>query len=84
MEFRIDVISVEEEVVVHVAGRLAGDAVTQLRAASDAIEGDFVLDLSKLLLTDDAGIALLHEIAERGTPVRGASPFVRLLLDDGS
>jgi anti-anti-sigma regulatory factor len=84
VEFRIDVTSDEEEVVVHVAGRLAGDAVPQLRTSSDSIEGAFVLDLSKLLIADDAGIAIIREIAERGSQVRGSSPFVQLLLDDGT
>ena len=84
MELRIDVTSEGQEVVVHVAGRLAGDAVPQLRVSSDSIEGAFVLDLSELLLADDAGVAVIREIAERGAQVHGASPFVQLLLDDGT
>jgi len=59
----------------------SGAAVAQLRKACDPIEGSFVLDLSNLLFADDAGIDVIHTIVEEGAGVRGASPFVQLLLD---
>lgn len=81
MEIRIDITSEGPETVVRVAGRLAGVAVAQLRKACDPIEGAFVLDLSNLLFADDAGIDVIHTIVEEGAEVRGASPFIQLLLE---
>ena len=83
MEIRIDITSEGPETVVHIAGRLSGVAVAQLRKACDPIEGAFVIDLSNLLFADDAGIDVVRKLCEKGTEVRGASPFIQLLLDNG-
>ena len=82
MEIRIDITSEGPETIVRIAGRLAGDAVAHFRKACDPIEGAFVLDLSNLLFADDAGIDVIRTLGEKGAEVRGASPFVQLLLDD--
>ena len=81
MEIRIDITAEGIETVVHVAGRLSGRAVAQLREASDQIEDAFVLDLSDLRFADDAGIDIIRTLDEKGAEVRGTSPFVQLLLD---
>jgi anti-anti-sigma regulatory factor len=81
MTIRIDVSNEGPEVIVCLAGRLSGDASEQLRDTCDAIEEVFVLDLSKLLFTDDAGIDVLRVINEQGTQIRGASPFIQLLAN---
>ena len=82
MEIRIDINAEGPETVVHVAGRLSGRAVTQFRQACDPIEDAFVLDLSDLLFADAAGIDVIRTTVEKGTEIRGASPFVQLLLED--
>ena len=82
MEIRIDITSEGPETVVYIVGRLCGTAVAQLRKACDPIEGAFVVDLSNLLFADDAGIHAIRAIVDTGAHVRGASPFVQLLLDD--
>ena len=82
MEIRIDIKAKGTETVVHVAGRLSGRAVTQFRQACDPIENAFVLDLSDLLFADATGIDIIRTIVEKGAEVRGASPFVQLLLKD--
>jgi len=82
MEIRIDIKAEGPETVVHVAGRLSGGAVAQLREACDPIEDAFVLDLSNLLFADATGIDIIRTIVEKGAEVRGASPFVQLLLED--
>ncbi len=83
MEIRIDITSEGPETVVYIIGRLSGAAVAELRKACDPIEGVFLLDLSNLLLADDAGIDVIRKLCEKGTEVRGASPFIQLLLDNG-
>ena len=82
MGFRIDITSEGPETVVYIVGRLSGAAVAQLRKVCDPIEGAFVLELSNLMFADDAGIDVIHMIAEEGAEIRGASPFVELLLND--
>ena len=82
MTIRIDVNSEGPEVVVYLAGRLSGEASEQLRDTCDAINGAFVLDLSKLLFTDDAGIDVLRVISEQGAQIRGASQFIQLLANE--
>ena len=81
MAIRIDIKLDRQEVVVHLAGRLSGDAVTQLRNACSPIEGAFALDLSQLLFADDAGIDVIQAIDKQGAKIRGASPFIQLLVD---
>ena len=83
MEIRIDITSEGPETVVYIIGRLSGAAVAELRKACDPIEGAFLLDLSNLLLADDAGIDVIRKLCEKGAEVRGASPFIQLLLDNG-
>ena len=82
MTIRIDVNSEGPEVVVYLVGRLSGDASEQLRDTCDSIDGAFVLDLSKLLFSDDTGIDVIRAISEQGTKIRGASKFIQLLTND--
>jgi anti-anti-sigma regulatory factor len=82
MEIRIDIKAEGPKTVVHVAGRLSGRAVAQFSEACDPIEDAFVLDLSDLLFADATGIDVIQTTVEKGAEVRGASPFVQLLLKD--
>ena len=81
MEIRIDIESEGPDVVFHVAGRLAGPAITQLEDACEPIEGHYVLDLSNLIFADDAGTEAIRLLCQRGAEIRGASPFVKLLIN---
>lgn len=81
MAIRIDINSEGPEVVVYLAGRLYDDDIKQLRDACDPIKGTFVLDLSKLLFADPAGVDTIREVSEQGTKIRGASQFIQLLVD---
>jgi anti-anti-sigma regulatory factor len=82
MDIRIDIISEGSETVVSIAGRLSGTAVAQLKKACDQIEDPFVIDLSSLLLIDEEGVNAIQALVDKGVQVKGASPFVQLLLDD--
>jgi len=84
MEIRIDIVSEGPDVVLHVAGRLTGPAITQLSDVCDSMEGCFVLDLSKLKFADDAGAEAIRTLRERGADIRGASAFIRLLINGES
>ena len=82
MEIRIDIESEGPDVVLRVAGRLTGPAIAQLSEASEPMEGRFVLDLSKLKFADDAGAEAIRSLRERGAEIRGASFFIKLLIND--
>ena len=80
MDYRIDFIANKSKTVIHIVGRLSGTAIEQLKKVCDPIEMPFVIDLSNLLFADDKGINTIRRIADKGAQVRGASPFVQLLL----
>jgi len=81
MEIRIDIESEGPEVVLHVAGRLTGPAITQLSDICEPMESHYVLDLSKLMFADDAGAEVIRTLCERGAEIRGASTFIKLLIN---
>ncbi len=81
MEIRIDIESEGPDVVLHVAGRLTGPAIEQLAEACEPMKGRFVLDLSKLKFADDAGTEAIRTLRERGADIRGASSFIKLLIN---
>jgi len=81
MDLRIDIKTEGPDVVLHVAGRLAGPAITQLEDACEPMEGHYVLDLSKLKFADDAGTEAIRTLHEGGVDIRGASSFIKLLID---
>jgi len=45
------------------------------------MKGRFVLDLSKLKFADDAGAEAIRSLRERGADIRGASIFIKLLIN---
>ena len=81
MDIRIDMETEGPDVVLHVAGRLTGPAITQLSEACEPMEGRFVLDLSKLKFADDAGVEVIRTLRERGADIRGASSFIKLIIN---
>ena len=81
MNIRIDKETEGNDVVLQVAGRLVGDGITHLMDACEPMETYYVLDLSKLVFVDDAGAEVIRMLRERGVEIRGASPFVKLLIN---
>ena len=81
MEIRIDIESEGPEPVLHVSGRLTGPAITQLSETCEPMKGHFVLDLSKLKFADDAGAEVIRTMRERGAEIRGASFFIKMLIN---
>ena len=84
MDIRIDIESEGSEVVLHVAGRLTGPVITQLEDVCEPIDGRYVLDLSRLKFTDDAGAEAIRKLRARGAVIRGASSFINLLINSES
>ena len=84
MEIRIDIESEGPVTVVHITGRLSRATVPRLRKTCDEIKGVFELELSNLRSVDAAGIDIIRTLGEKGAKIRGASPFIQLLLDDAN
>jgi len=84
MDIRIDIESEGPDVVLHVAGRLTGHAIAQLSEVCESMDGHYLLDLSKLMFTDDAGAEAIRTLREGGAGIRGASSFIKLLIDSES
>ena len=82
MDLRIDIETEGSDVVLHVAGRLTGPAITQLSDACEPIKGRLVLELSKLKFADDAGVEAIRTLRERGAESYGASYFIKMLIND--
>jgi anti-anti-sigma regulatory factor len=88
MAIRIDIEHIDpsdtggEATVIRVAGRLAGDAVTHLTQVCKPTDGSIVLDLSKLMFADDAGVKVIRMLGKNGAEISGASAFISLLIDD--
>jgi hypothetical protein len=81
MDIRIDIELEGPETVCHVAGRLTGPAIAQLEETCESIEGHYVLDLSKLMFTNDAGADIIRTLCEGDAEFRGASTFIKLLMN---
>ena len=81
MDIRIDKKIEGNAIVLHVAGRLAGDAIAQLTDVCESVGDHYVLDLSKLMFADDAGSEAIRALCERGADIRGASSFIKLLIN---
>ena len=84
MDLRIDIETEGSDVVLHVAGRLTGPAITQLSDACEPIKGRLVLELSKLKFADDAGVEAIRTLRERGAEIYGASYIIKMLINDES
>ena len=81
MTVRIETSAGEKKPTVSVAGRLEGLGVGELARTCRSIEGELVLDLSGLRSADAEGIEAIQKLVQGGATLRGASPFIQLLLE---
>ncbi len=77
---RISKTADERQTVLKVDGRLKADDVGELALAYRSARGATVLDLSELQSADRACVAVLKELVALGAEVRGASPYLELLM----
>ena len=81
MDIRIDIETNGPVDVVRVSGRLVKSSINQLTAICEPMESNFVLDLSELVFVDDAGADVIRGLRGKGASIRGASTFIKLLID---
>jgi hypothetical protein len=81
MDVRIDIETKGSVNVVRVSGRLVMSSIEQLTVICEPMEGNFVLYLSELVFVDNAGADVIRGLREKGADIRGASSFIKLLID---
>ena len=81
MDIRIDIKTEGLVDVVCVSGRLVASSIKQLADVCETREGNFVLDLSKLIFADSAAIEVIRSLREKGADISGASSFIKFLID---
>ena len=73
----------DQAVTLRLEGRLTGEAITQLMAATNGLRAEpahLVLDLAGLTFADESGATLLRQLIERGAEPQSYSGFVEQLL----
>jgi anti-anti-sigma regulatory factor len=80
MSIRITKTSDARETVLRIDGQLRIENVAELTKEHRSVEGSLVLELSDLRSADKAGVDVLLELISLGAQIRGASPYIELLL----
>jgi carbon storage regulator len=81
MSIRITRTSDAGGTVLQVDGQLCSENLAELTKEHRSAEGALILDLSNLQSTDPAGVVVLLELVSLGAEIRGASPYIELLLE---
>lgn len=84
MSIRITVVSDPGTTVIKIAGWLKQADTEELLRVFRELDGPAALDLSDLQSVDRTSAALLREFIAAGTTLRAATPYVELLLKEGS
>jgi anti-anti-sigma regulatory factor len=82
MQLRIVVLIEGSNTVVKVDGRLDAEGVSELEKVTLEVSAALCLDLSGLRLADAEGIAALLRLQKAGAVIQGASPYLKLLLEE--
>jgi len=77
---RITKIVDDPQTVLRIDGRLRSEDVDELVKVFRSVQGATVLDLSELQSADRQAAEVLRELLALGVEVRGASPYIELLL----
>jgi hypothetical protein len=80
MPIRVKTTFDANETVLKIDGRLMSEDVDDLAQVFRSVEGATALDLSDLLSADRSGVEILRGLISLGAEVRGASPYIELLL----
>ena len=79
--FRITTSTHEQTTTIRVEGCLEGMSVLDFRRACHSAGTGVCLDLSGLVSADAAGISVLRSLRQEGVELRGATPYIRCLLE---
>ena len=84
MAVRITKTISSQETVLQVDGQLRSEDVDDLSRESRSVQGPLVLELSNLMSADPGGVDTLVQLISLGADIRGASPYIDLLLKRGA
>jgi len=82
MQLRIVVSSESSRTIIKVDGRLDAEGVPELEKVTRDGSATLCLDLSGLRLADAEGVAALLRLQKAGAMIQGASPYLKLLLEE--
>jgi hypothetical protein len=82
VQVRITLSQEARGLVIRVDGWLANAGVVELQRILTSTSGPLLLQLRDLRGADAGGVALLREVARRGTPLEGLSPYLKILVSD--
>ena len=71
----------DSRTIVSVAGRIDEEHLAVLREQCSGAQTNWIFDLSELKSADKAAIGWLGERLARGDEIKGASPYIKLLLE---
>jgi hypothetical protein len=77
---RIETIREGSTTVVRIDGDLEGEGVSELERLLSQAVGQLALELANLTHADGRGLGTIRRLESEGVELRGASPFVALLL----
>jgi anti-anti-sigma regulatory factor len=80
MSIRITKTSDARGAILQIDGQLCSENAAELTKEHRSVEGTLVLELSNLQSVDRAGVDVLLELVSLGAEIRGASPYIELLL----
>jgi anti-anti-sigma regulatory factor len=80
VSIRITKTSDAPETVIQIDGQLRAEDVAELVKEQRSVDGPLVLELSNLQSADEVGVNVLLELISIGAQIRGASPYIELLL----
>jgi hypothetical protein len=80
MSIRVTTSSDTRGTILKVDGRLRAEDVSELAGVFGSVQGASALDLSDLQSADRDGVEILRQFISLGAEVRGASPYIELLL----
>lgn len=80
MSIRITTSVEEGKAIVHIAGQLEGETVDALADEVEHSQVPEFVDLTELQSADSEGVRLILKLVSLGSQIRGASPYIRLLL----
>jgi ABC-type transporter Mla MlaB component len=80
MSIRVTRSTDKGQTVLRIDGRLMSEDVAEVASQCETAQTPYTVDLSDLQSADSEGVRLLLELVRRGARIRGASPYIELLL----
>ena len=81
MNLRITAETNKRPAVVRIDGELLSEGLSELKKVCENLPEPLLLDLTDLIRADPEALQALRDLIDRGAAVKGASPYIQLLLE---